>query len=124
PAVAEVMKQSPMYELYARLAPRPADWPVLIGKIAELNRRDYDWTAEIAEIAAPVLLVFGDGDAVRPAHMVEFFALLGGGLKDPGWDNSGRPASRLSILPGTTHYDLLNSPLLAGSVLPFLAAPA
>ncbi len=123
-AFAEAMKQSPMYELYARLAPRPADWPVLIDKIAELNRRDYDWTSEIAEITAPVLLVFGDGDAVRPAHMVEFFALLGGGLKDPGWDGSGRPASRLSILPGATHYDLLSSPLLAGSVLPFLDAPA
>ncbi|MET7935049.1 alpha/beta hydrolase [Streptomyces sp. NPDC005322] len=123
PAAAEPMKQSPMYEVYARLAPRPEDWPVLVGKSTEMIQRDYDWSAEVADITAPVLLVFGDGDAVRPAHMVEFFALLGGGLKDPGWDGSGdRPASRLSILPGATHYDILTSPLLAGVVLPFLDA--
>ncbi|MFG2141025.1 alpha/beta fold hydrolase [Streptomyces sp. NPDC048650] len=121
-AAAEPMKQSPLYELYARLAPRPQDWPVLIGKLAELKQRDYDWTSEVATITAPVLLVFGDADAVRPAHAVEFFALFGGGTRDAGWDGSDRPAARLAVLPGVTHYDILTSPLLAGAVAPFLDA--
>ncbi|MGW3628314.1 alpha/beta fold hydrolase [Streptomyces sp. NPDC000880] len=123
-AAAEPMKQSPIYELYARLAPRVEDWPVLIGKIAELKQQDYDWTAEIAGISAPALLVFGDADAVQPAHVVEFFGLFGGGLKDAGWDGSGRSGARLAILPGATHYDILTSPLLADAVLTFLDASA
>ena len=32
-AAAEPMKQTPMYELYARIAPRSADWPVLLAKL-------------------------------------------------------------------------------------------
>ncbi|MEV5988581.1 alpha/beta hydrolase [Streptomyces sp. NPDC052051] len=123
-AAAEPMKQSPPYELYTRLAPRVEDWPQLIGKIAELKNQDYDWTAEVKAITAPTLLVFGDADAVRPAHVVEFFGLLGGGLHHPGWDGAGRTATRLAVLPDTTHDTVLTSPSLTGAVLPFLdAAP-
>jgi pimeloyl-ACP methyl ester carboxylesterase len=81
---------------------------------------DYDWTAEIPALAAPTLLVFGDADAVRPAHIVEFYGLLGGGLRDAGGDGAGRSAARLAVLPGVTHYDILTSPVLAAAVLPFL----
>jgi len=45
-------------------------------------------------------LVFGDADAVRTAHVVQFFELLGGGKKDGGWDGSGMSSARLAILPG------------------------
>ena len=117
------MKQSPPYELYSRIAPRPEDWPVLIAKTSDLLKVDYDWTAETAELTAPTMLVFADADSVRPAHIVEFFGLLGGGLRDAGWDNSHRPVARLAILPGTTHYDVFMSPLLAPAVIPFLDAP-
>lgn len=122
--LAEPMKQMPMYEVYARVAPRVDDWPVLVGKMGELLARDYDWTEGIASITAPALLVFGDADSIRPAHMVEFFALFGGGLRDAGWDGSGRPAARLAVLPGTTHYDIFSSPALAAAVIPFLDEPA
>jgi len=83
---AEPMKQTPMYQIYARIAPRLADWPVLLTKLGELLRQDYDWSKELAAIQAPTLLVFGDADAVRTAHAVQFFELLGGGKKDAGWD--------------------------------------
>ena len=33
--------------VYARLAPRVEDWPVLIAKTSELLKDDYDWTAEV-----------------------------------------------------------------------------
>ncbi|WP_031158362.1 alpha/beta fold hydrolase [Streptosporangium roseum] len=117
---AEMMKQSPIYELYSRLAPRPQDWPVLIGKMAEMKKQDYDWASEIPSITAPTLLVFGDADAVRPAHMVEFYGLLGGGLRDAGWDGAGRSIARLAVLPGATHYDIPTAPGLTATVLPFL----
>jgi len=48
--------------------------------------------------------------------------LLHGGLKDAGWDGSGIPQSRLAILPGATHYDILASPLLPPVVTAFLDA--
>ena len=123
PGAAEPMKQTPMYQLYARIAPRPADWPVLITKLGELVRKEYDWSKDVAAIKAPTLLVFGDADAVRPAHAVEFFELLGGGKKDGGWDGSGIPSARLAILPGLTHYTIFTSPVLASTVTAFLDAP-
>ncbi len=123
PGAAEPMKQTPMYQLYARVAPRPADWPVLLTKLGELLRKDYDWSKDVAAIKAPTLLVFGDADAVRTAHAVQFFELLGGGKKDGGWDGSGVSNARLAILPGVTHYNIFSSPALASTVTPFLDAP-
>lgn len=122
PQLAEPMKQSPLYEMYARIAPQVADWPVLIGRVGDLISRDYDWTAAIAGITAPVMLVFADADAIRPAHIMELYALLGGGLRDAGVDGSGRPAARLAILPGLTHYSVFASPALPAAVVPFLDA--
>ena len=122
-ASAEPMKQTPMYQMYSRLAPRPADWPVLLAKIGDLLRRDYDWSSDVAGLKMPTLLVYGDADAVRTAHAVQFFGLLGGGKKDGGWDGSGISTARLAILPGLTHYTVFSSPLLPATVAPFLDAP-
>jgi hypothetical protein len=60
---------------------------------------------------------------VRTAHAVEMFELLGGGKADAGLDGSGIPNSRLAILPGTTHYNILSYPTLASIVSSFLDAP-
>lgn len=122
-AQAEPMKQTPMYGAYAAVAPRPEDWERLWGKMGELMRRDYDWSAELRELRVPTLLVFGDADSVSPAQAAEFFGLLGGGLRDGSWDRSGVSAHALAILPRTTHYDIPDSPLLAGVVTQFLATP-
>lgn len=122
-AAAEPMKQTPMYQLYSRVAPKPADWPVLLTKVGELVKKDYDWSKDVASIKAPTLLVFADADAVRPAHAVEFFELLGGGKKDAGWDGSGMSTARLAILPGLTHYNVFSSPLLASVSISFLDGP-
>jgi pimeloyl-ACP methyl ester carboxylesterase len=121
-ASAEAMKHTPMYQLYARIAPKPADWPVLLTKIGDLLRQDYDWSKNVAAIKAPTLLVFGDADAVRTAHTVQFFELFGSGKKDGGWDGSGVSNARLAILPGLTHYTIFSSPALASTVTPFLDA--
>jgi pimeloyl-ACP methyl ester carboxylesterase len=123
-ALAGMLMQSPVYETYARIAPRVEDFPVLLDKTGELLRRDYDWSAEVAAITAPVMLVYADADAVRPVHIVEFYALLGGGLRDANWDGSLRPVARLAVLPGHTHYDLFASADLPAAVIPFLDAPS
>jgi pimeloyl-ACP methyl ester carboxylesterase len=123
PATAEAMKPSPLYRTYAGIAPTPSDWPVLATKAGDLLRKDYDWSEEVAAISAPTMLVFGDADSIRPAHIVEFFALVGGGKKDGGWEGSGISNARLAILPGPTHYNIIDSPALVSTVLPFLLAP-
>jgi len=120
--LAGMLMQSPVYEVYARVAPRVENFPVLLDKTGELLRRDYDWSAEVAKITAPVMLVYADADAVRPAHIVEFYALLGGGLRDANWDGSARSVARLAVLPGQTHYDLFAAPGLPAAVTPFLDA--
>jgi pimeloyl-ACP methyl ester carboxylesterase len=123
-AAAEAMKQTPMYQLYSSLAPRPEDWPRLLGKIGEAMKRDFDFSKEIAGIKARTLVVAGDADIFPPAHAVELFGLLGGGQRDGGWDGSGRPSSELAILPGLTHYTIFSAPALADTVIPFLDEPA
>ncbi|MBQ1075908.1 alpha/beta fold hydrolase [Micromonospora sp. C31] len=122
-AAGERMRGTPPHELYTRVAPRPGNWARLWARTGELLRRDYDWSAEVAALTVPTLLVFADGDSVSCAHMVEFFGLLGGGHRDAGWDGTDRPASRLAVLPGLTHYDIVASPALPAAVLPFLTHP-
>ena len=116
------MKQTPMYQSYVRVAPRPQDWTVLCTKLGVMFRQDYDWSEDVAKIKSPVLLTFGDADALRTANAAQFFELLGG-RKDGGWDGSGMSNARLAILPGTTHYSIFSSPLLATVVAQFLDAP-
>jgi len=118
PEAAKVMKQSPLNQLYP-----DADWTALFTKLGDLLRQDYDWSKDVAAIKSPVILVFADADAVRTAHVIEFFALLGGGQRDAGLDGSGRPTAWLSIQPGMTHYDVLSSPYLAALITRFLDEP-
>jgi pimeloyl-ACP methyl ester carboxylesterase len=124
PHLAEPLKHAPIYETYTRIAPRPEDWAIMIGKTGELLKADYDWSAEVAELGVPTLLVFADADSIRPDHIVEFYGLLGGGHRDAGVDGSARPVCRLAVIPGATHYDVISSPVLPTAVVPFLDDPA
>ena len=121
-AAAEFMKQTPMYELYASIAPRPEDFPRLLQKMGDAMSEDFDFSAEVASIAVPTLVVAGDADIFPPRHAVEVFELLGGGQRDGGWDGSGRPKSGLAILPGATHYTIFANPALAAAATTFLDA--
>ncbi|MCX4470816.1 alpha/beta hydrolase [Micromonospora sp. NBC_01655] len=116
----ERMRGTPPHELYERIAPRPQDWPALWAKTGDLLRQEYDWSTEVAALAKPTLLVFADADSIPVRHAAEFFGLLGGGHRDAGWDGTDRPASRLAVLPGLTHYDIVSSPALPAAVIPFL----
>ena len=121
-AAAEFMKETPMYELYQRVAPRPEDFPRLLDKIGEAMSKDFDFTEEVRGLQVPTLIVVGDADMAPPSHYVEVFSLLDGGLRDGGWMNEGRPKGghALAILPGLTHYNIVGSPLLAAATLAFI----
>ncbi len=115
PQIGAQMQQSPLAQLYPEI-----DWARLFAKVGEMATQDYDWSADVAAITAPTLLIFADADSIRPEHMVDFYALLGGGQRDAGLDGSLRPVSQLAILPGMTHYDILSFPSLPAVVTEFL----
>jgi pimeloyl-ACP methyl ester carboxylesterase len=121
-AAAEFMKDTPMYQLYQRVAPRPEDFPKLLDKIGESMSKDFDFSEEVRGLQVPTLIVAADADMAPPSHYVEMFKLLGGGLRDGGWMGEGRPKGghALAILPGLTHYNIFNSPLFAAATLAFL----
>lgn len=119
-AAAEPMQGSPLYESYVQVAPAPEDFPRLLDKVGDLLRHPYDWSAEVAGLPMPVLLVFADADSIPTSHVAEFYSLLGGSQRDAGWDGANLPKSQLAILPGLSHYNIFAAPLLPAVVKPFL----
>lgn len=119
-AMADAMKDSPMYKSYVAIAPRPEDFPRLLDAMGEFMRQGYDWSASVKQLTMPVMLVYGDADMVRPEHIVSFYQLLGGGLKDAGWMRENMSKNRLAIIPDLTHYEIGAAPILATTVLQFL----
>ena len=119
--VVEMMKGTPMYETYMRLAPRPEDFGRLLDKIGEVMKEPYDYTEDVRGLQVPTLFVAGDMDQAPPRHYADIFDLLGGG-RDGGWMGENRPAGghALAILPGVQHYNAFASPLFAAVVLAFL----
>jgi len=95
---------SPYHRAYEAVAPEPGHWPELVRKVLELDARPQRWPAEqIGGIESPVMLIVADNDVVRLEHAVEMYHLLGGGTAG---DIRGLPASRLAVVPGTTHTGL------------------
>ena len=119
-AIVDAIKDTPMYKGYAAIAPRPQDFPRFLDAMGEHMRKPFDWSASVKQLSMPVMLVYGDSDMIRPEHIVSFYQLLGGGLKDAGWMREHMSKNRLAILPDVTHYEMGTAPTLVATVLPFL----
>src|SRR5690349_11987784 len=119
-SMAEAMKPTPMYQSYVAVAPKPEDFPKLLQAMGDLMREQYDYSADVKKLTMPTMLIFGDSDMYRPEHVVEFYKLLGGGLRDAGWNRETMSRNRLAIIPDQTHYDIFFSPKLVVTALPFL----
>jgi pimeloyl-ACP methyl ester carboxylesterase len=118
--MAEAMKETPMYQSYVAVAPKPQDFPRLLDRMGELMRKRFDWSEDVKKLQMPVMLVYGDSDMFRLEHVVRFYQLLGGGLRDAGWMREHMSKNRLAILPDLTHYEIFMSPALVTTTLPFL----
>lgn len=119
-ALAEMMKQTPMYELYAQIAPDPSLWARSLDQMGELSQHDYDWLPELGSIKAPTMIIAGDWDAVKMQHLSDMYAQFGGGITDAGWDGSNMNANRMAIIPGVTHYSAFMEPRVFEAALGFL----
>jgi pimeloyl-ACP methyl ester carboxylesterase len=118
--MAEMLKGTPMYQSYAKVAPDPSEFPKLLDRIGEYMRLPYDWSEDVKKLKPPIMLVYGDSDMFRLEHVISFYQLLGGGLKDAGWQREHMSPNRLAIVPDLTHYEMFLSPRLAATVMPFL----
>jgi pimeloyl-ACP methyl ester carboxylesterase len=124
-ASVEFLKETPMYQLYQRVAPRPEDFGRLLDKIGASMAKDFDFADEVRKLQVPTMIACADADMAPPRHYVELFELLGGGQRDGGWMREGRPAGghALAVIPNATHYDVIESTVLAAAAVTFLDAP-
>jgi pimeloyl-ACP methyl ester carboxylesterase len=124
-AAVEFMKDTPMYQGYVAVAPRPDDFGLLLDKVGQSMAVPFDYTDVVRGLEVPTLIACGDADMAPPSHYVEVFGLLDGGLRDGGWMGEGRPKGghALAVIPNATHYNVFVSPLLAAAALSFVDAP-
>jgi len=121
-ALAENLMRTPT-GLFSKQWPDPQRFPQFLDKFGKMMSEDYDWSRDVTQLPMPVLLVFADNDSMSQKHIAGFFALLGGGVKEPGWLNTQLSQSRLAVVPGYSHYNLLSSPEVPQIVGKFLAGP-
>lgn len=111
------LAQSPLATLYPDV-----DWEAMMRKSGEMNLKPHDWSADVAGIKAPTLLVFADADMMYPEHIAEMYRLFGGGTRDAGFDGAQRPTvNQLAIIPGATHYDVIQKSSVTDYAKAFLA---
>jgi len=123
-AAADRRVSVPPTGIASRDWPQPERFPKFLDKLGELIVKDYDWSSEVRRLDMPVMLMYADHDAISTSHMAEFFNLLGGGVKDPGWENSQLTEARLAIIPGYSHYNFFTAPELGPVINKFLADEA
>ena len=127
PAFQEVIPQMtvemilgmPFAEEYRELAADPEGFPALAEKLIALEHEPMAWEADVRALKTPVLIITGDADVATLEHSVAMFRLLGGG----GMGGMGQPlpASRLAVLPATSHIAVITqTELLHALIEPFL----
>lgn len=102
---SEVFKGTPVEAEYKRLSPTPDEFPNFFNHVKALALKPYDFGADkLKATKAPMFFIHGDADGIRLDHISEMFRLKGGGTSG---DMGPRTASRLTILPNTTHVTLM-----------------
>jgi pimeloyl-ACP methyl ester carboxylesterase len=115
----EMFVNMPFAEEYKKLAANPDGFPALVEKLIALEKEPMAWEAEVKTIKAPVLIITGDADVATLEHSVALFRLLGGGVM--GDMGKPLPASRLAVLPATSHTAVITqTDLLIALIDPFL----
>ena len=134
-AMFDQMPHSPMYAAYAAVAPDVDAYPRLMDRTGALLRQPYDWSAEVAAMTVPTLLVYGDaerpdvarGRVLRPAR--RWAARRRVGRRRPAARRAGDPSGphalrrfrgaparrRRRRLPRRTRPQLSRPPLAAGA---------
>jgi len=115
----EAFKDSPIEIEYKKLSPTPDKFADLVNHIKAMASKPFDFGADkLRATKAPMFFIHGDADGVRLEHISEMFRLKGGEVHG---DMRPRSASRLAILPNTTHVTLMDRmPVIVPMVNDFL----
>jgi pimeloyl-ACP methyl ester carboxylesterase len=115
----DMFLQMPFAAQYRKLSPTPDSFPALVRKLIALEHEPMSWGEDLKRVKTPVLIIAGDADGYTLEHLVSLFRLLGGGVM--GDMGKPLPASRLAILPATSHTAVITQvDLLMGFIEPFL----
>lgn len=80
----------PFRDAYRNVAPKPEEWPLLVEKVKAMYFGFEGWSeAEMRSLKAPLMVMLGDDDFLRPEHALELVKMV--------------PSGRLAILPGSDH---------------------
>jgi hypothetical protein len=114
----EMMKQSPWYDAYKKVAPKDT-YDQLVERVKTIDDSKTYPEKAVRALKSPVQLIVADSDILYLDHAVKFFRLLGGDV--PG-DMVPRPKSQLAIIPGATRVTMMleKSPLVVGMIVTFL----
>ncbi len=87
-----------MGEDYAKMSPTPDQFDAFVAQISEMWATQPNWTdAEVGKITVPTAVVAGEYDeAILPAHTEHIAKVI--------------PGSKLVILPGVSHFAMLQAP--------------
>lgn len=101
----------PFRNEYRRIAPHPEQWPALIEKVKFMYSAFKGWSeAEMRSFPAPLMVMMGDQDFLRPEHALELFRMA--------------PNRRLAVLPGSDHSaPVLRADWVAAMLVDFFGAP-
>lgn len=102
----EMFAATPMEEAYRKLAVNPEGFAALATKLIALEKEPMAWEEDVKELKTPMLIIAGDADVSTLEHNVALFRLLGGGVM--GDMGVPLPASRLAVLPATSHTAVIN----------------
>lgn len=102
---AEAFKGSPIEAEYKRLSPIPDQFSKFVERMVAADSKGNDLSADqLQSTTAPMFFIHGDADGIRLEHVAEMFRRKGGEIHG---DLRPRSASRLAILPNTTHVTLM-----------------
>jgi pimeloyl-ACP methyl ester carboxylesterase len=87
-----------MGEEYAKMSPTPDQFDAFVAQISEMWATQPNWAdAEVGKITVPTAVVAGEYDeAILPAHTEHIAKVI--------------PGSKLVILPGVSHFAMLQAP--------------
>jgi pimeloyl-ACP methyl ester carboxylesterase len=97
--------------MYAEATPDGAEhFPAVWDKVRSMWAQTFDWSADLAKITAPVLVVVGDDDFITVPHADQLARGVSNG--------------QLAVIPGASHVVPMEKPELFNQiVLDFLAHP-
>jgi len=102
----EFFTNSPLKAAYDAVAPDKTKWDSFIAQMIAFAPEPFDFgDANIAKIAAPVLIIAGDNDGLDKIELAKTYKLLGGGTVAA--DMAPMPKSHLAIVPSQSHVSLM-----------------